>query len=104
VKDIAHISFAGGGFITPAQTPYERQLLVEHIEVSTKRHGCIHLEFNRRHWTIRMNKGPGAVCASCSQWPTTLTFPVGASGRLAVISTRAPRCTDGMCALAPALR
>jgi len=31
VKDIAHISFDGGGLIVPAQRPYERQLLVEHI-------------------------------------------------------------------------
>ena len=102
MNDIAHISFAGGGLIVPAQTPYECELLVEHIEASTRRHGYVRLDVNRRHWTISMNNGLGAVCASCSQWPEHLTYPSGATGRLSVISSRATLCTNGSCALAPA--
>ncbi len=74
MKDVAHISFEGGGLIIPVHTPYERQLMVEHVEASTKRHGCIRLEVNRRHWTISMNNGPGEVCASCTRWPDNLTY------------------------------
>ena len=39
MKGIAHVSFQGGGLIVPAQTPYERQLLFEHVEASAKQHG-----------------------------------------------------------------
>ena len=102
MKDIAHLSFEGGGLIVPAQTPYERQLLVEHIEVSTKRHGCVRLEVNRRCWIVSMNNGPLAVCAACSQWPANLTYPTGSMRRLSVVSTGAALCTDVMCELAPA--
>ena len=102
MKDVAHISYEGGGLIIPVHTPYERQLLVEHVEASTKRHGCIRLEVNRRHWTISMNNGRRSVCALCSQWPDNLTYPGGSKGKLSVVSTRATLCTDGTCELAPA--
>ena len=102
MKDVAHISFEGGGLIVPVHTPYERELLVEHVEASTKRLGSVQLEVNRRHWTISMNNGLGAVCAACSQWPDNLTYPSGATGKLSVVSTRAAPCTDGTCELAPA--
>jgi hypothetical protein len=103
MKDVAHISFEGGGLIVPVHTPYERELLVEHVEASTKRHGCIHLEVNRRHWTISMNDGLRAVCAACSQWPDKFTYPLGSSTRrLSVVSGRATFCTDAMCELAQA--
>jgi hypothetical protein len=74
MRDVAHISFEGGGLIIPVHTPYERQLLIEHLEVSTKRHGCVRLEINRRHWTIGMNNGPGEACASCTRRPDHLTY------------------------------
>jgi hypothetical protein len=68
MKGFAHISFAGGGLIVPAQTPYERELLVEHIEASTRRHGSVQLEVNRRHWTVvSLSKGHREGCATCSR-------------------------------------
>ena len=102
MKDVAHISFEGGGLIVPVQTPYECELLVEHVEASTKRHGCIRLEVNRLHWTISVNTGQRGVCAACSQWPENLTYPTGSSGKLSVVSTRAGLCSDDRCELAPA--
>ena len=102
MKDIARITFEGGGLILPMHTPYERELLVEHIEVSTKRHGWVRLEVNRRQWTISMNNGRRQVCASCSRWPDNLSYPTGSTGRLSVISTHATLCADRMCELAPA--
>jgi hypothetical protein len=88
--------------MVPIQTPYEREVLVEHIEVSTKRHGSVRLALNHRHWTISRSKGPRTVCASCSQWPDDLAYPTGSRGRLSVVSARAALCTDGACELAPA--
>lgn len=102
MKDVAHISFDGGGIMIPVHTPYERQLMVEHVEASTNRYGCIRLEVNRQHWTISRNRGSRTVCAACSQWPDNLAYPTGSTGRLSVVSTRAMSCTDRMCTLSPA--
>ena len=74
MKGLAHISFAGGGLILPLQTPYERELLFEHVEVSAKRHGGVRLNVNRRHWTISMHNGRREACASCRQWLDTLVY------------------------------
>jgi hypothetical protein len=30
-KGIAHVSFPGGSMVLPARTPYDRQMLLEHI-------------------------------------------------------------------------
>jgi hypothetical protein len=74
MKDVAHISFEGGGFIIPVETPYDRELLFEHAEESTKRHGSVRLDIDRRHWTITTRDGPAMVCATCPRWPEKLTY------------------------------
>ncbi len=102
MNDTAHITFKGGGLILPVRTPYERELLVEYVEASVKRHGCLLLEVNRRHWTISKSNGPRAVCALCSQWPDEFTYPGGSTGRFSVVSARAAFCRDAMCELAQA--
>ncbi len=99
MRNIAYLSFAGGGLIVPLHTPYERELLIEHVEASTKRYGRIRLAVNGRGWTISVKKGAGIVCALCSQWPDNLAYPTGPSGRLSVVSTRASACTDRSCKL-----
>jgi hypothetical protein len=68
MKGFAHISFVGGGLIVPVQTPYERELLVEHLEASAKRHGSVQTEVDRRHWTVvSLSKGHREMCAACSR-------------------------------------
>ncbi len=99
-NDVAHISFDGGGLILPVKTPYERELLVEHVEASTKRHGRVRLEVGRDQWVISRQSGAREVCAVCSQWPENLSYPTGSTGRLSVIRTGAALCTDGTCQLA----
>jgi hypothetical protein len=100
MNDIAHLSFRGGGLILPAHTPYDRELLVECVEASTKRYGDILLEVNGRRWAISMSNGLRPVCLSCSQWPDDLTYPGGSSGGPSVVSSRATPCTEITCELA----
>ncbi len=102
MNHIAHMSFQGGGLLLPAHTPYEREVLVECVEAATKRYGRVQLEVDGRQWTIRMSRGRQRICASCSQWPHDLTYPGGAGGLLAVVSSRAATCLDTACALAQA--
>jgi hypothetical protein len=74
MKGLAHISFPGGGLIVAAQTPYERELLFEHVELSTKRYGRVRLDLSRQHWTISLKNGESAACASCSQCVDNLAY------------------------------
>jgi hypothetical protein len=74
MNGIAHVSFPGGGLIVPAHTPYERELLFEHVEASTKRHGDVRFGFNRQQWRISLHNGRREVCASCSRWLDNLTY------------------------------
>ena len=100
MNDIAHLSFRGGGLILPAHTPYERELLVECVETTTKRHGRLRLEVGGRQWSIRMSGGLRPVCVSCSQWPDDLTYPGGSSGAFSVVSSCAAPCMEITCGLA----
>ena len=63
----AHISFASGGLILPAQTPYERQLLFEHAVASAKRYGTIGLNAKGRHWRISVDAARREICARCAR-------------------------------------
>ena len=65
MQDSAHISFAGGGLILPAHTPYERQLVFEHIEASAKQHQHVALSAAGRHWTINLDAARDEPCAQC---------------------------------------
>jgi hypothetical protein len=64
----AHISFLGGGMVLSAATPYERQLLVEHIlgQVRSKRQ--IQVRADRRHWMIELaDEQQPAMCERCGR-------------------------------------
>jgi hypothetical protein len=74
MKGFAHILFAGGGLIVRVQTPYERELLVEHLEAYTGRHGSVRLELNRRQWTVTRDTGHREPCAACSRRLPKMTY------------------------------
>jgi hypothetical protein len=65
MKGIAHVSFQGGGLIVPAHTPYERELLFEHVEASAKQRGGVRLDWRHQQWTVRVSNGQREVCAAC---------------------------------------
>ena len=65
MKGIAHLSLQGGGLFLPAHTPYDRQLLFEHVEASAKRHGDVRLDWRHQHWTVSLSNGQREVCAAC---------------------------------------
>ena len=74
MKGIAHVFFPGGGLIVPAHTPYDCELLFEHVEAATKRHGDVRFDVNRQQWRISLHNGHREVCASCGRWPGNLTY------------------------------
>ena len=74
MRGMAHLSFDGGGLIVPAQTPYERQLLFEYVEASTKQHGGVRLRLNGQLWTISQKNGGHEVCAACRRSLDNLVY------------------------------
>jgi hypothetical protein len=70
MRGIAHVSFESGGLFIPARTPYDRQMLVEHVADRTRSSGQVQVLVDDERWTVRRC---GAVnCESC-----------GLSGKLA---------------------
>ena len=63
----AHISFAGGGLILPARTPYDRELVFEYIEASAKHHANLQLSAKGRHWTVSVKIARREPCCKCSR-------------------------------------
>lgn len=82
MKGVARISHPNGGMILPAKSPYDLELVIEHVDLYAKRHGRVHLELNRRDWLVTMRNGelPG-VCTACDQRLDSLTYANGV-GRL----------------------
>ena len=77
MKGVARISFHGGALFVPVKTPYERELLFEHIDLYTRRHGRVRLEFNRREWSVSLTNDHPAVCTSCRRRLDALTYAMG---------------------------
>jgi hypothetical protein len=67
MKGIAQISFHGGGLVLTAKTPYDRELLFEHIKQYVNRYGLVRLQLNRREWTVSPDDGQHLRCATCQQ-------------------------------------
>jgi predicted RecB family nuclease len=77
MKGIAHISFEGGAFFMPAKTPYEREVLFDFLNQTTKRHGRARLALNHHGWTVNSQGYERQRCASCHRWPQGVTYSRG---------------------------
>ena len=64
----AHIVFSGGGLIVPAWTPYERQLLTEHILASVHHKQQVRVSIGRRAWLVEQaDEERPIVCSLCDR-------------------------------------
>jgi hypothetical protein len=70
----AHISFTGGGVVLPAHTPYDRQLLFEHVEASARQHHHVELSAKGRHWGLSRHSAYGEPCVGCNRAPHGLIY------------------------------
>ena len=77
MKGVARISFLGGALFVPVKTPYERELLFEHLDLYAKLHGQVRLEFNRSEWTVRRAGAQSEQCGSCGRQLNTLAYALG---------------------------
>jgi len=79
LKGIAFISFPGGGLVLPARTPYEREMLFQHVKQCANRYGRIRLTFNRLEWTVEFLSGGAITCTACNKSIEALVYE--SSGR-----------------------
>jgi len=81
MNSIAHISSAGGGVFIPARTPYDRQMLVEHIAARVRSRGEIRVTVDARSWLVRLNRAPlSQHCAHCGQPLRAACYAAGLDG------------------------
>lgn len=64
-KGIAHVSFAGGGTFLPARSPYDRQLLAEHVRERVRTKGQVQVLMGDQLWMMYRNRGSSTRCARC---------------------------------------
>ena len=61
---IAHVSFAGGGTFLPTRTPYQRQMLVEHVLQCVRANGQVQVLVDDQRWMVYLRGGALTVCCS----------------------------------------
>jgi hypothetical protein len=64
--EIARIEMDGGALLLPARTPYEREVVLDHVRHRLRLYGFVHLEMNGRRCRIEaVAAASGAACAGC---------------------------------------
>src|SRR5512143_2055700 len=63
---VASIAFASGILVLPAQTLYDRQVLVEHVGDYVRRGQRVHVRVDYTTWAVEQARHP-LVCHGCAQ-------------------------------------
>ena len=73
----------------PSDSPYEIEILLDHVDWYAKRHGQVLLEIDRYEWIVRAprDETPEA-CSVCHTRLTSLTFVNGSRVRLCTSCAR----------------
>jgi hypothetical protein len=64
----AHVQGMTGTFVAPAQSPYDRQMLREHVETLASRVSPLTLGLHGRRWIITQRLPADGLCATCAQF------------------------------------
>jgi hypothetical protein len=60
------MSFRGGGLILPARSPYDRQILIEHVVDRANVSGDVQVLLDGQRWQVQAQRGQlMAGCAHC---------------------------------------
>jgi hypothetical protein len=65
---IAHVTYAGGGLVLPADTPYDRQLLRENVLDTVRREGKVRISVGKITWMVeRPSEDRFSGCHACKR-------------------------------------
>jgi hypothetical protein len=68
MPETARICSEGSILSVPVSTPYEREILCEHVQLSLRRHSQVRLELDERAWLVsRDTNGAGEQCGACEE-------------------------------------
>jgi hypothetical protein len=77
--EIARIQMGGGALLLPARTPYEREVVLDHVRHRLRLYGFVHLEMNGRRCKVEpVTAGAALKCTSCDRRIGTLACRLGA--------------------------
>lgn len=65
--NIAHVQDGTGTFVLPAHSPYDRQILREHIEKVTRRVARLTLGVQGTQWIVTRGAPSDSRCACCTE-------------------------------------
>src|SRR5262245_22850976 len=78
MKGVARISFDGGVVFLPARTPYEQEMLFDHLEQAARRFGDVSVELDRQNWHIDFSSAlPRETCTECGRTLDMLKYTLG---------------------------
>ncbi len=66
--DVAHVHDASGTLVLPARSPYDRQMLREHVERRIGRGAKLTLGLHGTRWTVTPCAATDSRCATCTQF------------------------------------
>lgn len=85
----ARISLPTGDTFLSADTPYDRDVVFDHVHLETHHHRCVRLELDRHSYLVQAPpRGPQSRCSQCHR----PVGPLAYSGRL---GTACERCVRG---------
>jgi hypothetical protein len=65
-KGVAHVSFPGGSMFLPARSPYDPQVLIEHIVDRARAKERVQVLVDNLRWMVHLRRGPAtAHCSAC---------------------------------------
>lgn len=65
-RRVARCRVGGARFVAPVDTEYERELLLEHLDVHVGRQGAVRVRLGDRDWTVRLRTEDDAnACDAC---------------------------------------
>jgi hypothetical protein len=67
MNHVVLIAFRGGGTVLPYRTPYDRELVFDHVAQCAKRYGDVRMELGSHHWTVSASGNVGVACGGCGQ-------------------------------------
>lgn len=64
---VAHVSYLGGGMFMPVRTPYDRQLLMDHIRDRAHSKSRVQVLIDKRRWLVDRFTAPTVHCSCCGE-------------------------------------
>ena len=77
MNSVARVVWEGGSVSVPIDTPYDRELLVDHVKRATAMHGGVRLYMCSREWVMSDTDASQGACSVCRRAVDTVPSALG---------------------------